>query len=140
MERREFLTGLLGTGLMVAASSVPAAPRRLVAPVPEVLPLFLQECFIAGSAHYEVDALLHRLCPGDRLQLKAESSNPHDAKAVEAFWRSHKLGYVPRRDNVAVASLLARGHKVYAEVTAVFDVSEAWEPLLMQIYVPMEAV
>lgn len=72
---------------------------------------------------------------GDRLCLVAEPDNPHDPNAVAVYWEGFKLGYVPKRDNVAVASLLARGHVVDAEIEALLDEREIWEPLLIRIYV-----
>src|SRR5262245_33288527 len=63
----------------------------------------------AGSRHYEAAMLWHELRNGDRLELVREADNPHDSNAVRIEWRGHKLGYLPRRDNAAVARQLDRG-------------------------------
>jgi D-sedoheptulose 7-phosphate isomerase len=39
----------------------------------------------------------------------ARSGNPHDPNAVRVEWRGRKLGYVPRRQNAAIAWGLDRG-------------------------------
>jgi hypothetical protein len=55
---------------------------------------------------------------GNRLQLVREPHNPYDANAVRVEWRGVKLGYVPRRDNAAVARQLDRGTTLEARVAA----------------------
>jgi hypothetical protein len=53
---------------------------------------------------------------GDRLQLVREPDNPYDSNAVRVDWRGAVLGYVPRRDNAAVARQLDRGAALEARV------------------------
>jgi hypothetical protein len=63
--------------------------------------------------------VLRELKPGDRLELVREPDNPHDANAVRVEWRGVKLGYVPRRDNTAVARQLDRGAALEARLAGI---------------------
>jgi len=59
----------------------------------------------------------HEMHVGDRLELLREPENPHDANAVAVAWRGRKLGYVPRRDNAALAWGLDRGERLQARIS-----------------------
>lgn len=54
---------------------------------------------------------------GDTLELVREPDNPHDPSAVMVAWNGLKLGYVPRRQNDAVAWALDRGEPVTARIS-----------------------
>lgn len=96
--------------------------------------LHLQDCRIAGSYHYDCHDILSQLRAGDRLQLRRQPANAYDARAVEVFWRRHKLGYLPRLDNAVAASLLDRGHLLSVRIHAVDDPEEEWEPVQLRIW------
>jgi hypothetical protein len=138
VQRRPFLIRLaqtfvapLAAPLVARADSAPAATTPTTPPVP----LHLQDCRIAGSHHYECHKLLGHLAVGDRVELRAQPANPHDRRAIEAYWHGRKLGYLPRRDNGAAASLLARGHALDAEIIGVDDPAEEWEPVRLRVWV-----
>jgi len=128
--RRRFL------GALAAAIGSPliavAAPLRARAPSHR---LHLQDCRIAGSHHCECHKVLAHLRVGDALRLRRQSDNPHDERAIEVFWRNHKLGYLPRLDNAAAASLADRAHALHAEILGVDDPDEEWEPVRLRVWV-----
>ena len=111
MKRRGLLTGLLGLGAM-------ATTRAVAASRPAPAALLLQDTHIAGSAHYRFDECAPLIRSGDCLQLRRQADNPHDDHAVEVFWNHQKIGYLPRSDNAAVASLLDRRQGLRGEVLA----------------------
>jgi hypothetical protein len=78
---------------------------------------------------------LPRLCVGDALRLRRQPDNPHDSRAVEVFWRERKLGYLPRLDNAAAASLLDRAHTLRAEIIGIDDPEQEWEPMRLRVWV-----
>ena len=71
--------------------------------------IIVQRSPLAGFRHYAGREVLRELKPGDRLELVREPANPYDANAVRVEWRGVTLGYVPRRDNAAVARQMDRG-------------------------------
>ncbi|HSF20536.1 MAG TPA: HIRAN domain-containing protein [Burkholderiales bacterium] len=87
------LTALLATPCARAAEAV----------------IIVQRSPLAGFRHYAGAEVLRELKPGDRLELVREPANPYDVNAVRVEWRGVKLGYVPRRDNAAVARQMDRG-------------------------------
>ena len=65
--------------------------------------LLVQGAPLAGFRYHAAAEVWHELRVGDTLQLEREPHNPHDANAIAVTWRGRKLGYVPRRDNAALA-------------------------------------
>ena len=80
--------------------------------------IIVQRSPLAGFRHYDGAGLWRDMKAGDRLELVREPENPYDAGAIRVEWRGHKLGYVPRRDNAAVARQLDRGTPLEARVAA----------------------
>jgi len=78
--------------------------------------ILVQRSPLAGLRHYEAAALWRELRRGDRLELVRERENPYDPNAVRVEWRGRILGYVPRRDNAAVARQLDRGAALEARL------------------------
>ena len=128
--RRRFLGALVASiGSPLIAAVMPSRARTATSR------LHLQDCRIAGSQYYDFDAVLPRLRVGDALQLRRQSGNPHDERAIEVFWREHKLGYLPRLDNAAAASLTDRAHALRAEIISIDDPDEEWEPVRLRVWV-----
>jgi hypothetical protein len=79
--------------------------------------LLVQNSALAGFRYYAAAQVWDQLRVGDRLELYRESDNPHDGNAVAVAWRGRKLGYVPKRDNAALAWGLDRGEPLQARIT-----------------------
>lgn len=73
---------------------------------------------LAGFRHQEVAKVWPQLQVGDSLRLVREPDNPYDPNAVRVEWRGLKLGYVPRRENGALAWALDNGRAVRARISA----------------------
>lgn len=80
--------------------------------------IVMQRSPLAGYRHHEGPQAWPELRVGDRLALVREPENPYDANAVRVEWRGRMLGYVPRRENAAVARHLDRGTALEARVAA----------------------
>jgi len=105
----------LALGLALAAAgrcgaAEPATPATRV---------LLQTSLTAGLAHHEAKEVWEELRPGDRLELRREPSNPHDANAVQVWRDGRLLGYLPRADNRDVARQLDRGQPLEARIRSV---------------------
>ena len=79
--------------------------------------LLVQSSPLAGFRHYAAAQLWPELRVGDALELRRERDNPHDPNAVAIAWRGRKLGYVPRRENAALAWGLDRGAPLRARIS-----------------------
>ena len=79
--------------------------------------LVVQSSPLAGFRYHAAAAVWDELRVGDRLELARERDNPHDANAVSVSWRGHKLGYVPRYQNAALAWGLDRGAAFGARIS-----------------------
>lgn len=135
MQRRHFMSRLAQA--LAALGAAPAIARDASAtrlPAHVDTELHLQDCRIAGSHYYGCHAVLDRLCPGDPLQLRRQPDNPHDPRAIEVLWREHKLGYLPRLDNAAAASLIDRSHLLRAEIIGTDDPKEEREPVRLRVW------
>ena len=97
--------------LLLAAALV-AAPCAWSAEVR----LLVQRSPLAGFRYHEAPRLFEALVPGQPLELVREPGNPHDFNAVRVDWRGHKLGYVPRAQNGAIAWAMDRGETLDARI------------------------
>ena len=79
--------------------------------------ILVQVSLAAGLRHHEAKAVWDRMQTGDALTLVREPENPYDANAVRVDWQGHKLGYIPRTQNQAVARQMDRGNRLEARVT-----------------------
>lgn len=78
--------------------------------------LVVQSAPLAGWRYYSGPELWRELRVGDALELAREPENPHDANAIVVSWRGRKLGYLPRRENAALAWGLDRGERLHARI------------------------
>lgn len=92
-------------------------------PAPEVL----LSAPIAGYQYHAEPQLQDRLAAGQPLTLVREPDNPHDGLAVRLDWQGHKLGYVPRPENVEIARRLDAGERLTANVANIDRQAEPWE-------------
>jgi hypothetical protein len=99
--------------LLWLAVALPALAQERLASVR----LLVQSSPLAGFRYYAAAEVWDQLRVGDRLELSREAENPHDANAVAVAWRGHKLGYVPKRDNAALAWGLDRGERLQARIS-----------------------
>ena len=79
--------------------------------------LLVQSTPLAGFRYHAAAEVWQELRVGDALELAREPANPHDVNAVAVTWRGRKLGYVPRRDNAALAWGLDRGEPLQARIS-----------------------
>lgn len=133
MQRRRFLIRL--SQALAAFGALPRAANAGLR-ANKATQIHLQDCRIAGSHYYDCPDVLSDLRPGDALQFRRQPGNPHDERAIEVLWHDRKLGYLPRMDNAAAASLLDRdrAHELRGEILAVDDPEEEWEPIDLRIW------
>ena len=79
--------------------------------------MLVQNSPLAGFRHAEAADAWPDLRQGDELVLVREPDNAFDKNAVRVEWRGRKLGYVPRRENAALAWALDRGETLRARVS-----------------------
>ena len=79
--------------------------------------LLVQSSPLAGFRYHAASQVFHDLRVGDVLELAREPENPHDPSAIGVAWRGQKLGYVPRRENAALAWALDRGERLHARIS-----------------------
>lgn len=101
----------------LAAVCVAVASAAHAGDVPARVRMLVQSSPLAGFRHAQAEEVWVELRVGDPLSLVREPDNPHDANAVRVEWRGRKLGYVPRRDNPALAWALDRGEALHARIS-----------------------
>ncbi len=113
--RFRFSRALLAIGAMVVgtASAQPSPAQEKNARVR----MLVQSSPLAGFRHGAAAEVWPDLRTGDNLSLVREADNPFDANAVRVEWRGRRLGYVPRRDNAALAWALDRGETLRARIS-----------------------
>ena len=97
--------------------------------------LLVQSSALAGFRYAEAAAVWPDLATGDALELVREPDNPHDANAVRVEWRGRKLGYVPRRENAAIAWGLERGAALRARVSRLAEHRNPRRRIEFEVYI-----
>jgi hypothetical protein len=97
--------------------------------------ILVQSSPLAGIQFYTARQWWNEMQVGDRLELVRESANRHDANAIRVEWHGNKLGYVPRRENQAVAREMDRGAELEARISKLQRHRSPWQRLRMDIYV-----
>ena len=85
--------------------------------------IHLLRTYVAGSGYVEeIVGRIQALSEGDRLLLVREPENPFDERAILVQnLEGEKLGYIPRRKNEVLASLMDAGKSIYARVSHLED-------------------
>lgn len=123
MNRRRFLAGLLAaTGLAAGNARARPTPR-----------LTIQESAVAGFQYHAGPALFDRLAPGQPVELAREPDNRFDPRAVRLDWHGHKIGYLPRHENAAVAQMLDRGETLTAIISQRRAEANPWRRLAVRV-------
>lgn len=97
--------------------------------------MLVQSSPLAGFRYHEAKAVFSDIRLGDRLELVREPDNPYDANAVRVEWRGKKLGYVPRRQNAALAWAMDRGESVSARVSRLREHRNPQERIQFEVFV-----
>ena len=100
----------------------------------ESVRLLVQSSPLAGSQYYAVGEFWSELRVGDSLTLIREPDNRHDRNAIRVEWRGHKLGYVPRAENRAVAAALDGGDKLVARIARLTDHANPWRRVEFEVF------
>lgn len=79
--------------------------------------LLVQSSPLAGFRYHAGAEVWGALRLGDPLELSREPENPFDARAIAVTWHGRKLGYVPRRQNAAIAWAMDRGEALRARIS-----------------------
>jgi HIRAN domain-containing protein len=97
--------------------------------------LLVQSSPLAGFRYGEAAAVMPMLQQGDALELVREAGNPHDPNAVRVDWRGRKLGYVPRRENAALAWGLDRGTAMRARISRLAEHANPARRIEFEVYI-----
>ena len=97
--------------------------------------LLVQNSPLAGFRYHAAAEVWPALRVGDALELAREPENPHDANAVRVLWRGRVLGYVPRRENAALAWSLERGMQLRARISALAEHPNPARRVRFEVYV-----
>jgi len=97
--------------------------------------LLVQSSPLAGFRYGEAAEVWPLLREGDALELVPEPGNAHDSDAVRVEWRGRKLGYVPRRQNAALAWGIARGTPLRARVSRLVEHPNPARRIEFEVYI-----
>ncbi|MDP2323639.1 MAG: HIRAN domain-containing protein [Gammaproteobacteria bacterium] len=96
--------------------------------------ILVQSSPLAGFQYYEGKALWEQMRIGDALTLVREPDNSHDPLAVRVEWKGNKLGYVPRRENQAVARQLDHGNPLEARIVRLVKHRDPWKRIEFEVF------
>ncbi len=125
MQRRNLMTAAQGSALSPWAAAGPAAGRAT---------LHLQTSPPAGFLYHAGPDVWPQLRPGQSLDLVREPQNPHDLRGVRLDWRGYKLGYLPRRENIAVSQMLDHSQRLTAKIASLQNTPVPWQRTQIKIH------
>lgn len=76
---------------------------------------YFMDCHLAGRKYHDADEVWDKLKVGTVLQLQRDMENRYDPDAVAVMYHNaddgddYCIGYIPREDNEAIASILEMG-------------------------------
>ena len=128
---------LLALALAGAAHAATSPEQNPQAPTAQrgQATLLIQSSPLAGSQFHALPDVVSQIKIGDALTLKRDPTNPHDSNAIQVLWQGHMLGFVPRRENKAVARAMDRGDPLVARVVALRPEESPWRRLRFEISV-----
>lgn len=100
--------------------------------------ILVQSSPLAGFQFHEGKALWSRMQAGDVLTLVREPDNAYDPRAVRVEWQGHKLGYVPRKENEAVARQMDRGNRLEARIVRLKKHRDPWKRVEFEVYLQLQ--
>lgn len=103
----------------------------------ESIRVLVQNSPLAGSQYYAVDQFWSEIKVGDALELIREPDNKHDRNAIRVEWHGHKLGYLPRKENRAVAAAMDAGDRLSARVSSMSDNKNPWQRVAFEVFVEL---
>jgi hypothetical protein len=103
----------------------------------ESVRLLVQSSPLAGSQYYAVGEFWRQLQVGDELTLVREADNRHDRHAIRVEWRGHKLGYVPRTENRAVAAAMDQGERLVARIARLTEHPNPWRRVEFEVFIEL---
>jgi hypothetical protein len=118
----------LRTAALALATLAPAA-------LADGVRIVMQNSPLAGFRYADAPVLWTQLREGDALALVREPENPHDGRAVRVEWQGYKLGYLPRRENAALAWALDRGTPLRARIARLREHPNPARRIEIEVYV-----
>jgi HIRAN domain-containing protein len=109
----------------------------ITAPAKNPAEIVVQVSLTAGLRYHEAKAVWDQMQIGDVLTLVREPDNPYDARAVRVEWNGHKLGYIPRIENEAVARQMDRGNALQARITRLTYYRNHRRKLELEVFLPL---
>ena len=70
---------------------------------------YCNEFYIAGYRYYDGETIAESLWEGKPVTFKREPQCIYDTKAVAIYAGRKKLGYIPRKDNTIISTLMDQG-------------------------------
>ena len=101
----------------------------------EQVRIVVQSSPLAGFRYHAAAEVWRELRVGDCLELAREPDNAHDTNAVKVLWRGRLLGYIPRRENAALAWALERGTPLRARISALVEHPNPARRVCFDVYV-----
>jgi hypothetical protein len=77
---------------------------------------FFNEFYIAGYRYYDGETIAESLLEGKPVNFKREPHCIYDTKAVAIYAGRKKLGYIPRKDNTIISTLMDQGVLVNGKI------------------------
>jgi hypothetical protein len=97
--------------------------------------ILVQSSPLAGFQYHAGAEAWPAMAVGDPLILIREPENRYDSRAVRVEWRGRMLGYLPRKENRAVAAAMDAGERVAGRIARLSEHRDPWQRVLIEVFV-----
>ncbi|MFK8056635.1 MAG: HIRAN domain-containing protein [Saprospiraceae bacterium] len=131
MDRLAFLSTTAEAGLLVTVAPPADEEQDEYA---EFFSLPIYRAYVRGLQHRELpEGYIDDLYAPEELDLVREPDNRHDRKATAVYHNGHKLGYLPREDNLLLGKLVRRGLPVECRLIGVQPDEDSQRQLAIEV-------
>lgn len=89
---------------------------------------------IAGFNYYEGPTIENNIKEGDTIQFKRTPNNPYDKNAIEIYWQTYKLGFIPKPHNKIIAQLMDSKKSISGNIRHINKYDSYWNRVYFGIY------
>ena len=97
--------------------------------------IFVINVFVAGTGYCKnIEELTENIEANTRLTMRRQPDNEVDEFAIGLYYKEHRIGWVPMKDNLVMARLMDAGKMFNCKVVYIKRKDPSWPRINVSIY------
>lgn len=114
MKRRQFFSFLAKSA---STTSLAVSGATLAQAETKYTQLEVLHTQVNGLYYHDIEQIAQQLKLGQKVWLKPEPDNQYDNHAIEVYYQTYKLGYIPQLSNRSLFAMLKQAPKISAYIS-----------------------